>query len=397
MLRSGFQHNAPNREADTLPRSGAGGFSLVELLIAVALSLMITAAMLNFYLSHRSTHRHHMALSRLQENARFLHIYLGDELRLAGQTGCPIPLRSIFSALKEPGDPWTFSDYPRGLSVHRYHALEQQWEPPLGVSAQMPVVLTNVHPASDVLVIRRMATHSRAVPGGAIHPLPGAAPLATVTPEVAQSIAIEKPTGRVFLWSHCHHQATVFSICRIEGSARNRRIHFSGGAGCAPSNQFNGTVFESLLEQFDLVSGQLGPLETRVYYLNQNQELVESFYDGQGGWDTQPLVRGMASFRVALVEAAEAAESAESAESPEAARAAGAAGAVESAEIPEPTGNSALHYVYRSAPQVSDWSRITALRLDYQLSESELSPPLTQWVSQEIALRNSEGTSYDRL
>ncbi len=69
-------------------RTGCYGFGLVELLVAMALSLVIGVAVLQVYVSQRQTYRAQDDLARLQENARFAFEQIAQDLRRVGFIGC---------------------------------------------------------------------------------------------------------------------------------------------------------------------------------------------------------------------------------------------------------------------------------------------------------------------
>lgn len=64
------------------------GLSLVEIMVALTLSLILIAGVGQIYVSSRQTYRIQEALARLQENARFTLEVLGRDVRLAGYLGC---------------------------------------------------------------------------------------------------------------------------------------------------------------------------------------------------------------------------------------------------------------------------------------------------------------------
>ncbi len=64
------------------------GFSLVELMVAMVLGLVISAAAVQIFASNKNTYRLENALSRLQENGRFIVDRMATDLRMAGYNGC---------------------------------------------------------------------------------------------------------------------------------------------------------------------------------------------------------------------------------------------------------------------------------------------------------------------
>ena len=65
------------------------GFSLVELMVALAIGLTLMLVISYAYLGSKQTFRVQDALSRMQENARFVFETMGFDIRLAGFGGCP--------------------------------------------------------------------------------------------------------------------------------------------------------------------------------------------------------------------------------------------------------------------------------------------------------------------
>jgi len=64
------------------------GFSLVELLIAMALGLMLTLGVLQVFLASKESFALQQRSAAMQENARFLLGRLAQDVRQAGQFGC---------------------------------------------------------------------------------------------------------------------------------------------------------------------------------------------------------------------------------------------------------------------------------------------------------------------
>ena len=64
------------------------GFTMVELLVSLALGLLVSAGVIQVYLAGKQSYRIDEALSRLQENGRFAVNLMARDLRLAGFIGC---------------------------------------------------------------------------------------------------------------------------------------------------------------------------------------------------------------------------------------------------------------------------------------------------------------------
>ena len=64
------------------------GLTLIELLIAMALSLVLLGAASTLFLGNKTTHRLNTAVIQLQENARFAATLIAKDIRMAGFLGC---------------------------------------------------------------------------------------------------------------------------------------------------------------------------------------------------------------------------------------------------------------------------------------------------------------------
>lgn len=64
------------------------GFSLVELMIALALSLILSLAFIQTILITKNIYRKQEGLARIQENARSIHHIIGDAISRTGAIGC---------------------------------------------------------------------------------------------------------------------------------------------------------------------------------------------------------------------------------------------------------------------------------------------------------------------
>ena len=70
------------------PHKYQGGIGLVELMIAMTLSLVIGAAVIQVFLSQRQTYRTQDDMARIQENARFAFEQIAQDIRQVGYWGC---------------------------------------------------------------------------------------------------------------------------------------------------------------------------------------------------------------------------------------------------------------------------------------------------------------------
>jgi prepilin-type N-terminal cleavage/methylation domain-containing protein len=137
---------------------GARGFSLVELMVALAIGLLLLTGALGVYGSSRQTLRVNERLAQLQDSARFILDLMEPDVRSAGFWG--LTNRTDFVAGRAgPADP---------LAIAVTNDCEQNWainldRPVEGANAANPYPVTclfapDAHvPGTDVLVVRHAA------------------------------------------------------------------------------------------------------------------------------------------------------------------------------------------------------------------------------------------------
>jgi type IV pilus assembly protein PilW len=135
----------------SLPKSR--GFSLVELMIGVALGLVVLAALTTFFVSSSSTRNEIERTSRQIENGRYAVDALRNELHLAG----------FYAELQTTGTTWTSTDPCLSASTTDIGLSLSPLNVPLPVfgyadGVTKPSCILNQVPGTDVIVIRRFNT-----------------------------------------------------------------------------------------------------------------------------------------------------------------------------------------------------------------------------------------------
>lgn len=120
------------------------GLTIVELMIAMGITLFVLAGVMGVYISSKQVYRTQSNLSHLQENARFALDYLARNIRMAGYIGC-LPLSAV-GRLEDTVSGSTISPND-AFSVYEYDGSE--W------SDDLPGTDDDVKSGSDILVIKR--------------------------------------------------------------------------------------------------------------------------------------------------------------------------------------------------------------------------------------------------
>ena len=196
------------------------GLSLVEILIALALSLVLLMGVIEIFASNRQAFRIQTALARIQEAGRFAGERLGYDLRMAGYMGCGNLRTGIFETqvLASPPPVLGMPQYPKNLEAGDvfkvYQAAGSGWTPAL------PQALTTLpHPPTtgDVVEIHRMGDQiyflSTDVPKRSSNPIP-----------VTSSAGLE--SGDLAIISDCRH-ADIFRITDL--GVGGELSHSAGG------------------------------------------------------------------------------------------------------------------------------------------------------------------------
>jgi len=84
-----------------LPRGNQRGLTLIEILVAMSISLLLLAGVIQIFASSKAAYRINEAQSRLQENGRFALQMITADIRMAGFWGC-LGNNQVFDHLNNP-------------------------------------------------------------------------------------------------------------------------------------------------------------------------------------------------------------------------------------------------------------------------------------------------------
>jgi type IV pilus assembly protein PilW len=129
-------------------RARSGGFGLIELMVAMAISLLLLGGVVAIFMSSRTSYETTERMSRIQENGRFALDQIVDDVRAAGFVGCARVPKYVSNTLTVGGDvKWDFLDGGvRGFQ----HVTGTTYSPTLAAS-DIPSAVAG----SDVLMVRR--------------------------------------------------------------------------------------------------------------------------------------------------------------------------------------------------------------------------------------------------
>jgi len=150
-----------------------GGFSLVELMISLALGAVLTVGIIQLFAANSDSYNLLQGQSRLQESARFAMSFIGKEVRKAGYRGCFSNSDTLYTTLDPTKLPY---EYDLRTSVQAFNASGANWLPslsvlpstiggtdtnvfstPAGKGVHNGIDTSAIAQGSDVLTVRSMA------------------------------------------------------------------------------------------------------------------------------------------------------------------------------------------------------------------------------------------------
>lgn len=370
----------------------AGGFSLVELMVALALGLLLTIAMATVYLSSRTAFSRQQQVSALQQSVRTAFEYLSNDARMVGHMGCYTGRATGFINSLDATNIAT--NYVLGVEGYEYtntsadahtlgsnapsdSATATEWATNVGAGGVNTIPISDIAgsaagagltPGSDVLVIRTVSGQ----------PVRLSADATAGSSVVLESIAGDK----------CSDGSTdkVSGFCAnshgVAASCTNARV-FSVNSVAGSTLTISSAV--TAPEAYTSASAEVFPMQTIVYYVKKSSSgtttsLYRRTFDGDNATGLeQELIEGVENLQVryGIDTTAPAADSVVDAY----------------VNAKGPTGTS--------ADSVTDWSKVVAVRMGLLIRstvpvESDVALPSTGVVNGVTVTYPTAGSRYDR-
>jgi type IV pilus assembly protein PilW len=259
------------------------GFSLVELMVAMTLSLVLLAGALSILYSSRVTYSENDRLARLQEAGRTVVELLLRDARPSGYQGCSRPLSGteFTNGLTDPTALlWNF-----GEPVHGFEAAGGTWLPAPPSAALVP----DATAGSDVLVLR---TTRQGLPSFRTN-APVISPVSDIQVDGPSGATVAAGTPMII--SDCEGASVFMATGFTPVSATTASIGHvaSGGAGVA------GNASNSLTRGFTVGSLVL-PVETIIYYVRDSASgNGPALWQRVGNEAPRELIEGVENLQVA--------------------------------------------------------------------------------------------------
>lgn len=299
-------------------RNQQSGFSVVELMVAMTISLLLLAGVLSVLYTSRITYDENARVSRLQEYARASVELMLRDLRSAGNQGCARPIRAerFRNALTAP----TSLRYNLGQPVEGFEGSDGSFAPAID-TAQIPDAIDG----NDILVVRTLVNDlppfrtSAAFAGGT-----GAIPL-------AKPAGIGFPQGTPLIISDCEYANVFTNSQAVSTSGTTFSVPRATSVIAAPAGAVsmprNAAVAFPSYRQGSLVTA----VETVIYYIRESGSgRGPSLWRVVGNNAPQELIEGVEHLEV---------------------------------QYGEDTNDDLLVDEYRNADDVVDWNRVIAVSI----------------------------------
>jgi len=228
------------------------GFSIVELMVAVTLSLVLLAGVLSVVYSSKVTYRENERVARAQESGRAaLELVLRD-LRAAGYTGCAQPISGFLQVQNQLADSnqllWNFATPLQG-----FEASGAAWVPALD-PALVPAGLLAASPGNDIIAVRTLPASAQSfTTTGITQPND---PAVTVGIAPGETLA----PGQPVILSDCAN-ATIFALGSFAAAGATATLVPAGPGGSDPTDVSPG--FSSMFS----AGARVAPVATIVYFI----------------------------------------------------------------------------------------------------------------------------------
>lgn len=310
-----------NRGLGTKESRKQDGLTLIEMMIAMTLGLLLLGGIIAIMISSRQTYRVNEALSRMQDNARYVFQVLSRDVRMAGYFGCIGSDATPANNLSGPTDYlWNF-----GKTIEGYEATSTSaWTPVRDASITAPLGGT------DIIVIRGVAGGGSGGPTKVVDQ-PGGTPPGSADLKVGASSDLLE--GDVVMVTDCL-AATVFQITNFNpaGAGFDNVVHNAGSVG----GMVPGNAVKALGHEY--TGGEILKISTRSYYIRTNDFGRPALYRKVGTADPQEVVEGVENMQL---------------------------------QYGEDSNGDFTADVYRSADAVANWSKVVSVRANLLMQTIE--------------------------
>jgi type IV pilus assembly protein PilW len=247
------------------------GFSLVEMMVAMLVSLILLAGVSQIYLSSRQSYRMQESLSRVQENGRFALEFLSRDIRMSDFWGCA-NLDQVTNNLNPAGGTG-YIDYDQG-----------------GLSASDNTGMNG----TDVIILRgAYSTNMNVLPNG----MAGYGPLQSSDITIGNNNNLNQCD--IVIIADCA-KADIFQINNANPGGTGQLVH-NTGTTCSPSNYNTVSCTGGnahCLSKIYAGDASIYRMQQVVYSLGAGAQGEPALFRQQNGNAALELVDGIADFQL---------------------------------------------------------------------------------------------------
>ncbi len=300
-------------------KSHNNGFSIIELLIAVALGSILLAGVVKIFINNKGTYRLENELSRLQEHGRFIVDTLIQDIRMADYSGCSSRTRVATTTNKSKAPPPFVFDSAN--AVQGYNANSTDWTPAVPGNLNISTAISG----TDILNIQRAQCSA---------PLTGS--FGGTTPVGIAANNCNFRVNQPVLITDCSN-ANIFQISAVTGTGTQALSH---------GTTTNTTA--SLSQTFGM-DASIFRLTSNSYFIANNSDGIPSLFRSSWNPNGDTSITATDFNQIEL------------------------ASGVENMQILYGEDNTGDEYadVYRTANNIGDWSAVRSIRINLLLQSED--------------------------
>lgn len=249
------------------------GLSLIELMIALVLGLVVTAAVIEIFIGARQVYQVQEAKSRIQENGRFAMQTVTRDILEAGYFGCASRSGVEINNTLNNSDnfQWDFDTAIEGMEA----ITASSWSPAVDAAITQPLG------GSDILTIRTISEPTIQVTNH-----PGGTPPGSANLQVNANNGLER--FDLVMVTDCLN-AAVFQITSANPNNSGTLVHNTG-------NGTPGNATKELGKNYE--NGWVNKIDTRSLYVRNNTDGLPALYQVMNDDDPEELVEGVESMQI---------------------------------------------------------------------------------------------------
>ncbi|WP_455201814.1 PilW family protein [Kaarinaea lacus] len=256
------------------------GITIVEVMVAVSLSLIILAGVMHIFINNKQTYRVQEAFARLQESGRFAMNTITKDLRMAGYMGCASSIASPANIVDLDGIAGADN-----VSVFNGNGLEgfEYSNLPITLNSVLQLTTSTVVPGTDIIRIKRGSSTG-------IHPV---GPMTSLSAQIKLPPALAAGVfsrDDILMVTDCEHADTFAASNVTSGST-------PGQPFVEITHDATNNIVTPMLSTIYKEDAEVMKMINHTYYISNNSAGVPSLFrmtmGNAGSMTPEELVDGI--------------------------------------------------------------------------------------------------------